>query len=113
VVLLRLQRASVLIVSFPGFFSSELSFKFVYSQVNTPVNIISTFGSDENFAMFGPCDNFHAVLPSVATINDDFNLIDAVIKLCHFCGFLLCVIFDSFSYVDVFSGNVKKQDNSP
>ena len=103
----------MLIVPFPGFLSSELSFKFVCSQIDTLVNIIPAFGSNENFAMFGPCDDFHTVLPSGATINDDFNLIDTVVKLCHLCGFSLCVTSYGFSYVNVFSGNVKKQDNSP
>jgi len=101
------------VVSFFGFFSSELSFELVHGQIYAFVGIFTTFGRDEDFAVLAACDYFDACAASLVSVDNDLDLIDTIVIFRKLRGFFLCVCSNSFSYVDMFSCNSEKQGDPP
>jgi len=103
----------VLIVALLALFPSKLSFEFVDSHVDTLVSVFAGFGNNEDLAVFASCDYLHADVAAWLTADDYLDLIDTIVVPGKLGGLLLGVAFDSFRYVDVFTGNCKKQNRSP
>jgi hypothetical protein len=103
----------VFVVAFFGFFPSKLPFKFMNSYVNAPVSVFASFGSNENFAMFGSCDYLDAGVTALAAVDNYLDLVDTIIVLWQLGGFFFGIAFKSFGYLNVFATNGKKQNRSP
>ncbi len=103
----------VLIVTFLALFPSKLSFEFVDSYVDTLVSVFPGLGNNEDLAVFASCNYLHADVVAWLAADDYINLIDTVVVPGKLGGLLLGVAFNSFRYVDVFTGNCKKQNRSP
>jgi len=97
----------VFVVSLLALCPPELPFKFMNSHIDAPVSIFSCFGTDEYLAVHGSCNYFHARTTTLAAIYNNFNLIDAVIVLGKLGCLLLCMLFDSFCYFDMFTADCK------
>jgi len=103
----------VLFVSFFALCPPELPFKLMDSHINAPVSIFTSFGANKNLAVLGSGNNFHAHPTALATIYNNFNLIDAVIVLGKLGSLILRMLFDRFCYFDMFTADCNKQYNSP
>jgi hypothetical protein len=101
------------LVSFSGLFSSELSFEFMNSQVDTPISIFTGFAANEDFAMFTASDYLNADTAALAAVDNHLNLIYAAIILGKFGGLLLSVPLDGVRYFDMFTSDHKEQGESP
>lgn len=101
------------VVSFFGFFSSELSFELVDGYIYALVGIFTAFGCDEDFAVLAASDYFDACAASLVSVDNDLDLIDAVVIFWKLRGLFLCMASDSFGYFYVFSCNSEKQGDPP
>jgi hypothetical protein len=93
--------------------SSELAFKLMNCHINAFIGIIARLGANENLAMLGFGNHFHARIATLVSVYDHLDPGDAVIILGKLGGLPLGVRPDSFGYFDMFTGNCKKQDHSP
>jgi len=104
----------VFIVSFFALCSSELPFEFMDGHINTAISIFTCFGTNENLAVFGPCNYLYAgITTALIAVYYHFNLIDTIVVLGKLGSLFFRVHSDSFRYVDVLTTDCKKQDYSP
>ena len=83
------------------------------SYIDASVSIGAGFGNNEDFTVFTSCDYLHADITARLAVDKYLDLIDAIIVLWQLGSFLLSVSLDSFSYLDMFASNSKKQNRSP
>lgn len=100
-------------VSFFSLSSSELSFKFMDDHINATISIITPFSTNENFAVFGPCNYLYTDVITLAAVYKYFNLIDTVVVFGKLGSFFLCVPSYCLCYFDMFATDCKKQNYSP
>ncbi len=103
----------MLVVPLLALDSPELSLELMNGHVNTPIGILTLFGTDENLAVLGFGNDFHARIATLASVYYHLHPIDAAVILGKLSRLFLCVLSDSFGYFDMFTGNCKKQDHSP
>ena len=103
----------MLVISLLTFCPPELPFELMNSHINAPVSIFTCFSADKYLAVLGSCNYFYARTTALAAIYYNFNLVDAVIILGKLGCLLLCMLFDSFCYFDMFTADCKKQYYSP
>jgi hypothetical protein len=101
------------IVSFLAFDSSKLPFEFTGGQIDTSVDVLAGFATNKNLAVFGPRNNLHARIAARLAVDNYLYLIETIVVFGKLRSFFLCVVSDSFSYVDMLAGNCKKQNWSP
>jgi len=82
-------------------------------HINAAVSIITRFGANENFAVFGSCNYLHAGTTAMIAVYNHFNLIYTTVVFGKLGSFFFCVSSDSFRYLDVLTTDCKKQDYSP
>jgi hypothetical protein len=95
----------MLIVTLLALDSPELSFELVNGHINAPIGILARFGADENLAVLGFGNDFHARIATLAAIYDHLDPIDAVVVFGKLGRLLLRVPSDSFGYFDMFTGD--------
>ena len=81
--------------------------------INTAVSIFTPFGANENLAVFGPGNYLHTRITALPAVYNHFNLINTIVVLGKLGGLFLCVLSNSFRYVDMFTADCKKQNCSP
>jgi hypothetical protein len=111
--LYKVGTAGVFIITFLAFCSPELSLDLMNGHIDAAVNVFSFFGTNENFAVFGPGDYLNTGAATLITVYNYLHLIDTIVVLCKLGCFFFRVFSDSFRYFDVFTTDCKKQDHSP
>ena len=82
-------------------------------HINASIGILTYFSSHKHLAMLGSSNNLNACLTSLAAVDDDFDLINAVVVLRKLGCLFLSVRFDGFRYFNMFTTDCEKQNDSP